>query len=80
MNKIYDIAAMKFHAVEKFDITMDVPDTATAAQLKEFDAYIDSVQVNPSGLIIEAYERIFDTPYDDGTESDDPNEQVEGPI
>lgn len=78
MERNYNTGTMIYSASEDFNANMAVPESATAAQLKEFDAYVESIKVNPLGLMIEAYERIFDEPYNDGTE-ESPN-KVEGAV
>lgn len=78
MKRSYNPSEMAFNISENFDETIKTPETATAIQLKEFDEYCDSLVVNPMGLVAEAFERIFDHPFDDGTE-ETPNE-LEGQI
>ena len=66
----YKPSLMAFNASESFDESIKAPETATALQLKEFDEYCSTLVVNPMGLITEAFERIFDQPFDDGTEAE----------
>ena len=74
----YKPSSMAFNVSESFNESVKAPETATVLQLKEFDEYCETLVVNPMGIISEAFERIFNEPFDDGTE-EYPNE-LEGQV
>ena len=75
MDKSYNPSKTEFQASNDFNIRFKVPEESTAKQLKEMDEYLQTLEVNPGGLIADAYERIFNEPFDDGTECPNENEQ-----
>lgn len=70
MKNTYSPMVSAFDMEALFHERVDIPETATVKQLQEFSEVIDGIVVNPIGLISEAFERIFDLPFDDGTEED----------
>jgi hypothetical protein len=57
--------------------TIEIPESATVAQLKEFDNTISNIVFNPMELVSDAFERIFNEPFDDGTEDESPKAEGE---
>ena len=76
MDKFYDAGKAKFSATVSYGTDFNVPDQATVKQVSEMDEYLEGLQVNPGGLIADAFERIFNEPFDDGTECPNENEQA----
>ena len=74
MDKSYNPSKTQFKAWTNCNHEFDVPESSTAKQLKEMDEFLEGLEVNPIGLIAEAFERIFNEPFDDGTECPNENE------
>jgi len=64
----YNIEDLAFDMIAKFERKVKAPENATAAQLKEFNEVSRKIMVDPTELISDAFERIFNEPYDDGSE------------
>jgi len=58
--------------------TFETPDSATIAQQKEFSVIVEGIVSNPMELVADAYERIFNEPFDDGSEEETEVPKQEG--